>query len=118
MISGFIVAAIGFATFAWFPYPWIYGPLAFASFGLGVFCVSSMAYLNESVPESSRATISGNYYLSWGLGYFLGPLAVGWLGEMVHPQAGYYLLALLIAAQAGMMCLCRTTNSRKELDAE
>ena len=118
MISGFIVAAIGFATFAWFPYPWIYGPLTFASFGLGVFCVSSMAYLNESVPESSRATISGSYYLSWGLGYFLGPLAVGWLGEMVHPQAGYYLLALLIAAQAGMMCLCRTTNSRKELDAE
>jgi MFS family permease len=118
MISGFIVAAIGFATFVWFPYPWTYVPLTLASFGLGVFCVSSMAYLNECVPESLNSTISGSYYLSWGLGYFLGPLAVGWLGEMVHPQVGYYFLALLIAAQAGTMCLCRTTNSRKELDAE
>jgi MFS family permease len=118
MISGFTMAAIGFASFAPFPHPWAYFPLTLASFGLGVFCVSSMAYLNECVPESLGATISGSYYLSWGLGYFLGPLAVGWLGGMGHPQAGYYLLALLIAAQAGMMCLCRNTSSRKYPDGE
>lgn len=102
MISGFILAAIGFASFAPFSHPWIYVPLTLASFGLGVFCVSSMTYLNESVPESLRATMSGSYYLSWGLGYFLGPLAVGQLGEIVHPQAGYTLLAFLIAAQAAV----------------
>lgn len=100
MVSGFVLAATGFASFAPFPQPWIYAPLTLASFGLGVFCVSSMAYLNESVPESSRATISGSYYLAWGLGYFLGPLVVGRLGEALHPQAGYWVLAFLIAAHA------------------
>jgi len=102
MISGFLLAAIGFASFAPVPHPWTYGPLALASFGLGVFCVSSMAYLNESVPEALRASVSGSYYLAWGLGYFLGPLVVGRLGEAMYPQAGYYLLALLIAMQAAL----------------
>jgi len=102
MVAGFVAAAIGFASFAIFSHPWLYGPLTLASFGLGVFCVASMAYLNESVPESARATVSGSYYLAWGLGYFLGPLAVGWLGEVLHPQAGYWGLAFLLAAQAAL----------------
>lgn len=113
MVAGLTMAAIGLASFAPFPHPWIYAPLTLASFGLGVFCVSSMAYLNECVPESLKATISGSYYLSWGLGYFLGPLIVGQLGEMVNPQAGYYLLALLISVQAGVLCLSGIAESRR-----
>lgn len=112
MVAGLAMAALGFACFALFSYPWIYAPLALASFGLGVFCVASMAYLNECVPESLKATISGSYYLSWGLGYFLGPLLVGHLGEEVGAQAGYQLLALLIAAQAVALFLSRPTNAR------
>lgn len=113
MIAGLVMAAIGFAAFEPFPHPLVYVPLTLASFGLGVFCVSSMAYLNECVPESLKAAVSGSYYLSWGLGYFLGPLVVGKLGEMVNPQAGYYLLALLIAVQAGVLCLSRAAESRR-----
>lgn len=112
MIAGLAMAAPGFAGFALFSYPWVFAPLALASFGLGVFCVTSMAYLNECVPDSLNATISGSYYLSWGLGYFLGPLLVGQLGATVGPQAGYQLLALLIALQACALFLSRPRNSR------
>ncbi len=94
MISGLILAAVGFATFSLFSYPLIFVPLIVASIGLGVFCVSSIAYLNECVPESLRATVSAGYYLAWGLGYFLGPLAVGGFG------GGYILLAALMVAEA------------------
>ncbi len=118
MIAGLVMAAIGFASFEPFPHPWVYVPLTLASFGLGVFCVSSMAYLNECAPESLKATISGGYYLSWGLGYFLGPLVVGQLGEIVNPQAGYYLLAFLVAVQAGMLGLNHIAESRERSNAD
>jgi MFS family permease len=113
MIAGLLMAAIGLASFEPLPHPWVYLPLTLASLGLGVFCVSSMAYLNECVPESLKATISGSYYLSWGLGYFLGPLVVGQLGEIVNPQAGYYLLAFLAAVQAGMLGLTQLAESQE-----
>lgn len=116
MIAGFAMAAVGFASFAPLPYPWTYAPLTLASFGLGVFCVSSMAYLNECVPEGLKATVSGSYYLSWGLGYFLGPIVVGQLGEMASPQAGYYLLAFLIALHVGCTWLSRSAGSRDGRD--
>ncbi len=113
MIAGLAMAAIGFASFASFPYPWIYAPLTLSSFGLGVFCVSSMAYLNECAPESLKGTISGSYFLSWGLEYFLGPIVIGQLSGSVDPEVGYYLLALLIAGQAGALFLSRTAESRR-----
>ena len=107
MIAGLAMAALGFASFAPLPQPWIYAPLALASLGLGVFGVSSMAYLSEFVPGSLKATVSGGYYLAWGLGYFLGPLAVGGLGELAGPQSGYHLLALLLATLAAAIGLSR-----------
>jgi MFS family permease len=113
MIAGLAMAALGLGLFAPFPQPWIYLPLMLASFGLGVFCVSSLAYLNECVPESLKATISGSYYLAWGLGYFLGPLMVGQLGETLDPQAGYYLLALLMAVQTGVLFLCPPISNQQ-----
>ena len=118
MIAGLAITALGITSFAWLPQPWTHAPLTLASFGLGVFCVSSMAFLNECVPASLKATISGSYYLSWGLGYFLGPLIVGRLSELVNPLAGYYLLALSMAAQAGVLCLIGFTRSGKDSDTE
>lgn len=94
MILGLIMAAAGFATFTFFTSPIIYIPLTIASIGLGVFCVSSMAYLNECVPESLKSTISASYYLAWGMGYFLGPLVIAGFG------AGYILLASLMVVEA------------------
>ena len=99
MIAGLAMAALGIAGFNLFVLPFVYLPLTFASFGLGVFCVSSMAYLNECVPDKLKATISSSYYLAWGLGYFLGPLLIGWIGETEHLDHAYYILALLIGLQ-------------------
>ncbi len=113
MIAGLAMAATGFAAFAPFPFPWTYLPLTLASFGLGVFCVSSMAYLNECVPDSSRGAVSGSYYFAWGLGYFAGPLAIAHLGEIANPQVGYHGLAMLQATLAGALWLCHGTVLRR-----
>lgn len=118
MIAGLASAAAGFAVFADLPQPWIYLPLSFASLGLGVFCVASIAYLNECVPDSLRATVSGAFYLAWGLGYFIGPIGVGSLGEWFDPRAGYLLLALLMAVQAGVLALSRLADSRRNRTAK
>ncbi len=114
MVAGLVMAAIGFGSFAPFPQPWIYVPLTLAGLGLGVFCVSSLARLNDCVPESLTATASGGYYLAWGLGYFLGPLVVAQLGERVSPQAGYQVLALLMAVQAGGLYLGHRAGRRRD----
>ena len=94
MVSGLILAAGGFASFASFTHPLIFIPLTIASIGLGVFCVTSMAYLNECVPDPLKSSVSTGYYLAWGLGYFLGPLMMGgFIG-------GYTFLAALMIIEA------------------
>ena len=98
MIAGLIMTAIGIGLFDQFQLPSIYLPLTLASFGMGIYCVSSMAHLNECVPPQLKGAISGSYYLSWGLGYFLGPLLIG-LADAANPQLGYYILASLIGLQ-------------------
>ena len=100
MVAGLVLAAAGFASFTPLPQPWTFGALTLASLGLGIFCVASMAYLNDCVPAALRGTISGSYYLSWGLGYFLGPVAVGVLAEAIGGPAAYALLASACALQA------------------
>ncbi len=106
MIAGLVMAAGGFASFAAFPYPWTYVPLTLAGFGLGIFCVASMAYLNDCVPLALKGSISGSYYLAWGLGYLSGPLVVAQLDDW----AGYHLLALLMAAHT--LLLWRASSPR------
>lgn len=103
MIAGFLMTATGLSLFLPVPLPWTYVPLALASLGLGVFCVSSLAYLGDRVAESRKAAAAGSYYLSWGLGYCVGPLVVGQVGEAVGPAAGYGLLAVLVAAHAAAL---------------
>jgi MFS family permease len=81
MVCGLVMAAAGLAVFSPLQQPWINVALTLTSLGLGTFCVSSMAYLNETASDSLKGTISGAYYLFWGLGYFLGPLAAGEAGS-------------------------------------
>lgn len=111
MISGLAMAAVGIALFEQFTLPSIYLPLTLASFGLGIFCVSSMAHLNECVPDTLKGTISGSYYLSWGLGYFVGPLLIGLADKTMFSQMSYYMLALLIAMQAVVLFYFRSRKS-------
>jgi len=80
----------------------ILAALFLASFGLGMFCVSSLALLNEAVPDSLKGSISGLFYLLWGIGYFLFPPLMANLGRyldfhMLFPILSFVVLAELIA---------------------
>jgi MFS family permease len=99
MVWGLLFAAAGLAIFSPLQSPLIYLLIALASFGLGMFSVSAMAYLNESVADSLKGTISGAFYLFWGLGFFIGPILAGKIGETVGFGIGFYLLAFLLAAE-------------------
>jgi MFS family permease len=110
MISGLLMVAFGFASFDAMPGAWTYVPLGLASLGLGFFCVSSLAYLNECVPSSLRGSISGCYYLFWGGGYFLGPLFIGGLSTGAQSILGYYLLALMATGLAGVLWIFRAAD--------
>jgi MFS family permease len=100
MVFGLVAAAIGLAVFSPLQPPWIIACLTLASLGLGMFCVSSLAYLNERVSDSLKGTISGAYYLFWGLGYFLAPLVAGELGNSVGLSVSFYSLAALLGVEA------------------
>ena len=99
MIGGLVLAAVGLAAFSPLPQPWISAALTLAGLGLGMFCVSSLAYLNESVADTHRGTISGAYYLFWGMGYFGGPLAAGMVGDAMGLNLSFYLLAGLLGVE-------------------
>jgi MFS family permease len=59
----------------------------------------------NSPPDSLKGTVSGAYYLSWGVGYFLGPLAAGRMSPSVGFEAVFLLLALLLVVEAGVLAL-------------
>lgn len=99
MVFGMMVASIAIATFYLLAQPWLTGMLTIAGLGLGIFCVSSLAYLNEMVPDSLKGAVSGAFYLAWGAGYFSGPLIVGKLSHFASLQAGFLLLAASLAIE-------------------
>jgi len=77
--------------------------LAMAGFGLGIFCVSAMAALSESVPVSRRGTISGAFYLAWGAGYFLGPILLGTASDHGGFGSGLLFYSVLLLGNAGVL---------------
>ena len=96
MILGLLVAALGVGIFPALDQPYITMLLTLAGIGLGIFYISSMAYMNETVPNSLKGTISGAYYLFFGLGYFMGPILIGKLEELPLKSLGFYLFALAL----------------------
>ena len=103
MILGLIIAAAGMFVFPGLDQPCILAVLTLASFGLGVFYLSSMAFLNEIVPNTLKGTISGAYYLFWGIGFFFGPPLVGKLGEMSGGTIGFFIYSLVLIMEAIVM---------------
>ncbi|MGD8562790.1 MAG: MFS transporter [Desulfarculaceae bacterium] len=108
MVTGLGMATLGQAVFPWLQLPEIYLPLLLASLGLGLFFVSSIAYLNECVPDYLKGTISGAYFLFWGAGYFLGPMVVGRLGDDFGLETGFYLLSVLFLLETGVVLAFRS----------
>lgn len=98
LVWGMALAAAGFASFPVAAGLWAYLPLGIAGIGLGIFCVASIAELNESVPGPLKGAISGSYYFFWGAGYVLGPLAIGAVGD--NASMGFAALAVLLGLHA------------------
>lgn len=76
--------------------------------------MSLMAFLNETVSDSLKGTISGAYYLFWGIGFFFGPVIVGKLGEVSHNNIGFYVFALALLIEAVVMMIFSKQSFRKE----
>jgi MFS family permease len=104
---GLALAAAGVGMFPLLVQPWISVALTLASLGLGVFYLSSMAFLNEAAPDSLKGTISGAYYLFWGIGMFFGPVLVGRLGALLTANSGYFAFSILLTMQITALALCR-----------
>jgi len=111
MIAGLILAALGLAATLLTPATFV--GLAVASFGLGVFCVASLSKLNDSAPRHLKGTVSGAYYLAWGLGYVLGPLMIGAVDRSIA-EGGYWILCLLMAAEAIALTALRGKAARSD----
>jgi MFS family permease len=103
MITGLIIAAVGLVVSADFEQFALSLMLSVASFGLGIFYLSSMAFVNEIVPDTFKGTISGAYYLFWGIGMFLGPLILANYMECNGYCAGFQLFALLLVIEASLL---------------
>jgi len=102
MVAGLSLAAVGFAAIPATDGYGVFAGLATSSFGLGVFCVASLAALNESAPAGAGGTVSGCYYLVWGSGYVLGPVAVAYLAE-IAPGYVYFAISAALAIQVLVM---------------
>ncbi|WP_172292923.1 MFS transporter [Pseudoruegeria sp. HB172150] len=99
LIGGMVAAALGFGAVPFVPGLWVFLPLGVASIGLGVFCIASIAELNDCVSDALKGTVSGAYYFAWGLGYVLGPLGFG-AALSGGPAVGYASLAVLFGGAA------------------
>ena len=99
MIFGLSMTALGIAVFHQCRFPFFIVFLVLAGLGLGIFCVSSMAYLNEQVPKSQKGTMSGAFYFFWGAGYFLGPLLIGRIGSLINFHLGFFIFSIMAMLQ-------------------
>lgn len=99
LIWGMALAAIGLSVLPLFSGMWAYLPLGLAGIGLGVFCVASIAELNDLAPDTLKGAVSGGYYFFWGMGYVLGPLVLGVVGANT-PMIGFSALSALFGILA------------------
>ena len=115
MLVGLVIASLGVYTFQYFSQALIISiVLTLASLGLGIFYISSRAFLNDNVLDSLKGTISGAYYLFWGIGMFFGPILVGKLIN-ISSSLGFITYAMLLAAVAVLMLVnnVKDGNSKK-----
>lgn len=80
MIAGLLLFAGGQFFFHTFSMGISIGLLALASFGLGLYLIGSITFLNDLVGDKSKGLVTGLFYLFWGFGYFVGPLVLGYAG--------------------------------------
>jgi MFS family permease len=109
MVTGLILFGLGLTLFPHFTIGVAIGFLSMASFGLGLFLISSMAILNDQVGNKSKGLVSGIFYLFWGCGYFTGPLILGYVGEQGLYVQGFTSVGIL-AVIIGILLLALYKN--------
>jgi MFS family permease len=110
MISGLLVAGVFFALFPFFEDVWVLMVLFIASLGLGVFYISSMAYIVDAVPGNLKGTVSGGYYLFWGAGYFFRPAISRKIDDIYGIGTSFYgYSALLVFTAFSLFLVFRDT---------
>ena len=88
MTAGMAPAAIALACLPAAEGTVLLGLLLVAMLGLGIFGMSSLAYLNARAASDCKGTLSGLYFLAWGIGMFLGPLVIGGMDALTAPGTG------------------------------
>lgn len=113
MILGLLSSSVGFAAVPLLASRgWLLAALAVTSLGLGVFYLASMIFLNETVDERFKGTISGSYYLFFGLGLCFGPLIYSFAAGAAGDEAALFGGAGLFVVFAALMA-ARTLRARR-----
>ncbi|MCP4023426.1 MAG: MFS transporter [Desulfobacteraceae bacterium] len=103
MLLGLILAIAALFSFPYFDSHWIIIVLGISSLGLGMFFLASLAYLYEMVPDSMKASISGAYFLFWGMGYFSGPLIINKLEISLGTGRGFFSFLFLLLCEVFLL---------------
>jgi MFS family permease len=102
MLCGMLVSAAAICAFPGAGREMSLLLLTLGGLGLGTFCLASMAFLNAAAPDSLKGTVSGAYYLFWGIGYLAGPVIAGRLGELPGNSRGFYAYSASLFAMTAI----------------
>lgn len=112
MVCGLFLASLGLGASPFFQNAAkMLSVLTVSSIGLGIFYLASMIFLNETVDERYKGTISGAYYLFWGIGMFFGPPLLS-LSSRINGadfslmcySSIYMVLSILMAVKSKQRC--------------
>lgn len=110
MAGGMLLAAVGLGAAVNGDRIGLARLLGLSSFGLGTYCLASMAFLNDHVPAQCKGLVSGMYYFFWGMGMFLGPLLLTKTIQATSYSVGLHFFALILACQALLLVTIRPQN--------
>lgn len=115
MIVGLVLYSIGIIIFSHCQHFLMFVVLSLASFGLGIFLVGSIAYLNDLAGYRYKGFLSGLYYFFWGTGYFLGPVILGFMSKIGLIGYGFKSLGIVgLAISVSIILACRKSLVRPE----
>jgi len=109
IFAGLLLVASGVSAFMLFSGAAVLATLFVASFGLGMFCVSAMVLLNEAVPVSLKGSVSGVFYLLWGIGFFLAPPMISGLGDAWGYKRIFLICGAVVITEMGAFSISRKT---------
>ncbi len=108
MVIGLLFYSIGMLLFNHMSSILIFFLLALSSFGLGLFLIGSLAFLNDRVDNCSKGFVSGLFYFFWGSGYCFGPLIMGYVSEIGWISYGFRSIGILgIIIALSILGTCR-----------